>query len=401
MALSISRRSFMKCVGITAFATATGTLMTGCAQGPITGDFGGPFPLSPMVNVAVYKMQSSEFDIGLSEIGSYLDQNWIDLPFGANISDLTGYICTMPEAAIQNNSDQTLLVLPYFTQNSLETVVDDLAKKYLQENQETVTKALEKILVDNEKTISSYVEKLEDIVIVSFKTLWGSEIKIKIKDLMNALRGILGSTTPQEVEKFLLEGTSVFGYKIYGLPQWDEKYPGVTELILDEIMKLLKTEILEKLGSSLNFLMVHGQFDGNAGESDLDQVLNVASAGYALLRNKQTLMTNTIAPGATATGLLPIPSKKRWKTLFLRFLPNDLLLQFQDGFMPNWDHTANLIVKLLVYLFFKNSSESADCLKAVAAPTVQLITSSMDYLDYNIQPISGSLVLRFENGSTI
>ena len=184
MALSISRRSFMKCVGITAFATATGTLLTGCAQGPVTGDFGGPFPLSPMVNVAVYKMQSSEFDIGLSEIGSYLDQNWIDLPFGANISDLTGYICTMPEAAIQNNSDQTLLVLPYFTQNSLETVVDDLAKKYLQENQETVTKALEKILVDNEKTISSYVEKLEDIVIVSFKTLWGSEIKIKIKDLM-------------------------------------------------------------------------------------------------------------------------------------------------------------------------------------------------------------------------
>lgn len=411
MALSISRRSFMKCVGITAFATATGTLMTGCAMGSITGDFGGPFPLSESVDVAVYKIQSSEFDVDLSQIGDYLDQKWIDLPFGLNISDLTGYVCTMPEAIIQNNSDQTLLVLPYFTQNGLETVVDDLAKEYLQkpENQKTITEALEKYLETHETAVAELLQDVEKLVITTVNLGFLGKHNITVGTLLTAIRGLLsvaGNPSPASVEDFLLNGGEipVLITEIYipGLSSWDDKYPDVTKSILEEVVKLLKTDVLEKLGDALNLLMVQGLFDGNTGESDLDQILNVASAGYALLRNKPTLMTNTINPGATVTGLLPVTSKRRWKTMFLRFIPNSLLLNLKGGFTPNWDETVNLIVKVLVYLFFKNdSTQSTNCLKAIADPAVQLIAGSLDYLDYNIQPGSSSLTLRFENGSTI
>lgn len=408
MALSISRRSFMKCVGITAFATATGTLMTGCAMGSITGDFGGPFPLSESVDVAVYKIQSSEFDVDLSQIGDYLDQKWIDLPFGLNISDLTGYVCTMPEAVIQNNSDQTLLVLPYFTQNGLETVVDDLAKEYLRkpENQKTITEALEKYLETHEADVAELLQDVEKLVITTVNLGFLGKHDITVGTLLTAIRGLLSSTSPASVEDFLLNGGKisviVTEIDIPGLSSWDDKYPDVTKSILEEVVKLLKTDVLEKLGDALNLLMVQGLFDGNTGESDLDQILNVASAGYALLRDKPTLMTNTINPGATVTGLLPVTSKRRWKTMFLRFIPNNLLLSFQDGFTPNWDKTADLIVKVLVYLFFKNdSAESTNCLKAIADPAVQLVADSMDYLNYNIQSGAGSLTLRFENGSTI
>lgn len=61
MALSISRRSFMKCVGITAFASTTGTLMTGCAPASIVGGFGGSISLSedggtPLANISLTGM---------------------------------------------------------------------------------------------------------------------------------------------------------------------------------------------------------------------------------------------------------------------------------------------------------------------------------------------------------
>lgn len=365
MALSISRRSFMKCVGITAFATATGTLMTGCAPASIVGGFGGSISLSedggtPLANISLTGMDWSPFNVSISDIERELgiDLPGVDFNF-SGISSVLGFGCAMPKGRIENTSDKTLVILPYFTDETLDEVfqklVLPLVNGYDEELEtklysylstpsveETVANALRDLLKQKAAEVGEWLKIIVDLLSSDFtKTL----VQKTLPEV--TLRNYLTNGSPE---------INIFGkrFKISGIPEWSDS---IQKPILEEICKLIDNNLLQ-VSDIFRILMVQGVFDKQAKESKTDQFLNAAAAGYTHLRANTPLMVNTIDVGGAKAGVLGFPAYRNWTTLDMHFTSRKLALSLDKGYELDWNTVAPLVVEAVIYVIYKDNLAS-------------------------------------------
>lgn len=405
MALSISRRSFMKCVGITAFATATGTLMTGCSSGPVTGDFGGSFPLyeltEPISNITINTLEWNPFDVSVSEIESALDVSLdvpnLDLGLWA-LSNLSGYGCVMPKGLIQNTSDKTLIVLPYFTGDTLNTVLDEFVYPTIHKNTNAIEDAIEALLLSEQKTIADALNKIiADNLSSTIQTILGLITQYISQINVDDLRGLLKENKPIPVKI-----TWPFPMTIYiKLPlnsllikNWPESIHGP---ILTEIRKLIDSQ-LTSLSDLFRILMVQGRNNGQSGDSLIDQALNAAAAGYALVKQKNSLMLNTIGAHSTAAGYLPVPAKRTWRSLLLFFSTKKVNISVNTADALTWANVSDLVVEALIYYIFTTNNKPIDTsylAKEIVNVVLPLLTK--ENMKLSIEESDGQLGLQFQN----
>lgn len=400
MALSISRRSFMKCVGITAFASATGTLMTGCSPASIVGGFGGSISLSenggtPLANITLTGMDWSPFNISISDIEGALgiDLPGVDFNF-SGISSALGFGCAMPKGRIDNASDKTLVVLPYFTTETLDEVFQELVlplvgdykgeikselEKLLsrQDVQEEVANALDTLIRNEASKIGSWLVTILDLLNSSF-------ISNTVKKVLNeeTLRRYLDAEEPQKIN---IGFTSI---EIPGVRQWG---PDIQNLIIDEIKKLIDSN-LPKVSDLFRILMIQGVFDYQPKESKTDQFLNAAAAGYTLLRANTPLMINTIEPGGFKAGVLGFPSYRNWTSLDMNFTVRKLALNLDGEYDLSWETVAPLVIEAMVYLIHKNN------LVKFGDPLVNVITENglLEKMNFSIEGVTAQTTVSFQ-----
>lgn len=399
MALSISRRSFMKCVGITAFATATGTLMTGCAQGPVMGDFGGSFPLyelndaTPLLNITLTGLDWSPFDITLGQIASEVE---IDLPFSdlnlSFISTILGYGCAMPKGLIENKSDKTLIVLPYFTGDLLDQAFNEFVRPKIKENKTTIEGAI-KTLLDNNS------DKLAEELHTLIKTEVGDWLNILLVAVNSAIK--LFKIDESEVRSILKDGKS---YSTGGFLPITITVPGLNDLksdqkqsIVDGIRSLIDT-YLPQATDIFRLLMVQGICDGKQNASTTDQLLNAAAAGYSRYKAQNPLMLDVInarsinAPSSTV-GVLGIPAKRNWHSMELIFATKKLNLSLAENYPLEWNNVLDLLVETLIYLIYNKNAST------LALPLCNIILPLVDSLQISLSNEGGQVGLSFQNTS--
>lgn len=391
MALSISRRSFMKCVGITAFATATGTLMTGCAQGPITGSFGETSTLTAggndILSVTLTGLEWSPFDVGISEINSVLNTNFPNLTLGLwNLTDLTGYGCAMPKGLIQNKSNSTLLVLPYFTGELFDEVFEKVVRPTITEN--------EKVRDTIKTELSSLLERESGTIAKELDTLIQTELGAVVSTALKIIRsGINNSIMPIKPDSARNTLQSALGLTNSSLQ---------TKAI-DTLWDFL-TEKLAEVGDLFRILMVQGRFNGQTSASKIDQAFNAVAVGYAMIKKKNSLMLNTIAPGSSAAGLLPIPAKRNWRSLLLCFTSQKVDISFSPNYRPSWESTKNTAVEALLYILYIDKQQYLpDITKRLVTNALEMVIPALENkeLDLTIRPTDGEMRLDFQNGTLI
>ena len=375
MALSISRRSFMKCVGITAFATATGTLMTGCAQGPATGEFGVAKTVTEgaetLATITVNNLRSTSFNIGINDLLDLAKINF-DIPFNPSVSMLTGWVCTMPSAYIQSNS-KMLFVLPYFTDEQLDTVVDKWILPNLDKYEDKILEAAEKYMKEHEDSLRETIK---------------SELGKLLEELGSFIPGLTASSS---------EVSPLFSIEdiLSGLITADLK-----NKFIDAVKSLLEG-LLDDASDLLRILMVQARFDGKSGESDLEVALNAGAAAYAFDQKMGSpMLGDPINAGdSVADGVLPLCSNKNWGSLILRFVPRKLSLQFDlSGYNPNWNDVWAFVVAAFKYIILKESGVD------MIQPLYNLLRGAFDCLeDISVEDVAGSSAANFalSNGTSL
>lgn len=413
MALSISRRSFMKCVGITAFATATGTLMTGCSQGPVMGDFGGSFPLyelneaNPLLNITLTGLDWSPFDITLGQIADEVD---IDLPFSelnlSFISSILGYGCAMPKGLIKNESDKTMIVLPYFTGDLLDQAFNEFVRPMIKSNQGTIKKSLETLLYDNSDALAKKLDQL----IQDKAAETGSWLKVLVTAAQTVdFSKVISSSN---MKTFLTNGEEDLVKK---LPRWAQialRVIGIKQIyippvrdwdflrdpLMNEIRGLIDT-YLPQVTDIFRLLMVQGIFDGKLNESKTDQLLNAAAAGYSRYKAQKSFMLDIINPRSPAAGVLGIPAKQNWFSMELMFSTKKLNLSLAENYPLDWETgVCPLAVEAVLFMLYKNSGYTADHL---AGPLCDVILPLVDNLQISLSNEGGQVGLSFQNNPSI
>lgn len=433
MALSISRRSFMKCVGITAFATATGTLMTGCAQGPITGNLGGANTLyddnGPLLNITLTGLDWSPFDISLSDIGNALkvDLPGVDFNFSI-ISSLLGVGCAMPKGMIQNLTGKTVVILPYFTDDLLHEVIDGKIwpmlstpettekirvelENLLKKESDTIANALSEAIKKEAKKVGDWLVILLAVVEFANKlyplenTVTASDMRhfltndgiitlidtssLKGRLALSALKATLSAALPQYKEEI-----NSFDGKFYidAISKWPDtfKLP-----ILDAIREQLEAQV-PTATDFVRLPMVHATVDGQTPSSDFDQALNAAAAGYALMKASRPLMIEPINSNETAIGALAFPAKRSWNECQMVFTTKKLDLSLVEGYPLDWDNVSTLLVEALIFMLYKSSAVP------LADPLLNIIMDLFPtYLKYEISETGQPLPFHFKKGVSV
>lgn len=375
MALSISRRSFMKCVGITAVASATGTLLTGCAQGPATGEFGVAKTVNEgtevLATVTVNNLRTTSFNIGINNLLELAGINF-GIPFNPSISTLTGWVCTMPSADIQSNS-KMLFVLPYFTDDQLDTVVDKWIFPYLDKYESKILDAAKKYMSDHE-------DELRDTI--------KSELGALLKELGSLIPGLTSSSN---------EVSPLFSIE----DLWSSLVPVDLQNRIIEAVKSLLSDLLADASDMLRILMVQSRFDGKSGDSDLEVALNAGAAIYAYDKKMGSPMLSApINSGASVSdGILPLCSNKNWHSLVLRFIPRKISLVFDlTRYNPNWNDVWDFVVATFKYIVLNESGVD------MIEPLYNLLRDAFDCLeDISVEEIAGSSTANFalSNGTSL
>lgn len=401
MALSISRRSFMKCVGITAFATATGTLMTGCAPASIVGGFGGSISLSedggtPLANISLTGMDWSPFNVSISDIERELgiDLPGVDFNF-SGISSVLGFGCAMPKGRIENTSDKTLVILPYFTDETLDEVFQKLVLPLVNGYDEELETKLYSYLSTPavEETVANV---LRDLLKQKAAEV-GEWLKIIVALLSSDFTKTLVQKTLPEVtlRNYLTNGSpeiNIFGkrFKISGIPEWSDS---IQKPILEEICKLIDNNLLQ-VSDIFRILMVQGVFDKQLKESKTDQFLNAAAAGYTHLRANTPLMVNTIDVGGAKAGVLGFPAYRNWTSLDMHFTSRKLALSLEKGYSLSWETVAPLVIEAVIYLIHGGVNR-------FAGPLVDVITENglLEKMNFSVEGVTAHTTVSFNEAT--
>lgn len=433
MALSISRRSFMKCVGITAFATATGTLMTGCAQGGIISNLGGTCILyddnGALLNITLTGLDWSPFDISISDIENELgvDLPGVDFNF-SGISSMLNLGCAMPKGLIQNCTDKTVVILPYFTDELLHEVIDGKVWPMLSEpeNKEKIEQKLSELLNKNSDKIADALstaikneaQAIGDWLVILLAVVEAASNYVSLEKIVSAdkMRGVLeGDGTGKPTEITLISNgftlRIVKGLLSSAFPQYKDEinaFDGTLYIdpisnwpdsIKQPILDAIRTQLEAQVPTATDFVrlpMVEACIDGQKTSSEMDQALNAAAAGYALMKASRPLMIEPIDPNDSAAGVLAFPAKRNWSTFQMTFTTKKLDLSLVEGYPLDWSDVSNLLVEALIFTLYKTSAAP------LAQPLVNIIMKLFPtYLQYKISETGTPLFLDFNRGASL